>query len=111
MKLTFLPFFVKAVVAALKKHPTLNSAFDEATQEIVVRRYYDIGIASATEAGLIVPVVRGADRKSILDVARDIARLGDATKAGKVRARGPRRLDLHHHLARRSRAASSRRRS
>jgi pyruvate dehydrogenase E2 component (dihydrolipoamide acetyltransferase) len=84
VKLTFLPFIVKAVVAALKKHPSLNSAFDEGTQEIVVRRYYDIGIASATEAGLIVPVVRGADRRSILDVAREIARLGEATKAGKV---------------------------
>jgi pyruvate dehydrogenase E2 component (dihydrolipoamide acetyltransferase) len=85
VKLTFLPFFVKAVVAALKRHPTLNAAFDEATQEIVVRRYYDIGIASATEAGLLVPVVRGADRKSILDVAREIQRLGDDSKAGKVR--------------------------
>ncbi|HVK68084.1 MAG TPA: dihydrolipoamide acetyltransferase family protein [Polyangium sp.] len=86
VKLTFLPFFVKAVVAALKKHPSLNSAFDETTQEIVQRRYYDIGIASATEAGLMVPVVRRADRKSILDVAKDIQRLGDDTKAGKVRA-------------------------
>jgi pyruvate/2-oxoglutarate dehydrogenase complex dihydrolipoamide acyltransferase (E2) component len=85
VKLTFLPFFVKAVVAALKRHPTLNAAFDESTQEIVVRRYYDVGIASATEAGLVVPVVRGADRKSILDIARDIQRLGEDTKAGKVR--------------------------
>ena len=86
VKLTFLPFFVKAVVAALKKHPTLNSAFDEATQEIVVRKSYHIGIASSTEAGLIVPVVRDADRKSILDIARDIARLAEDTKAGKARA-------------------------
>jgi len=85
VKLTFLPFFVKAVVAALKRHPTLNAAFDEASQEIVVRRFYDIGIASATEAGLVVPVVRGADRRSILDIARDIQRLGEDTKAGKVR--------------------------
>jgi pyruvate dehydrogenase E2 component (dihydrolipoamide acetyltransferase) len=84
VKLTFLPFIVKAVVAALKRHPSLNSAFDETTQEIVVRRYYDIGIASATEAGLVVPVVRSVDRKSILDVARDIARLGEDTKAGKI---------------------------
>jgi pyruvate dehydrogenase E2 component (dihydrolipoamide acetyltransferase) len=84
VKLTFLPFFVKAVVAALKRHPTLNSAFDETTQEIVVRSYYDIGIASATEAGLMVPVVRAADKKSILDIARDIQRLGEATKSGKV---------------------------
>ena len=86
VKLSFLPFFVKAVVAALKKHPSLNGAFDEATQEIVTRKYYDIGIASATEAGLMVPVVRRADRKSILDIARDIQRLADDTKAGKVKA-------------------------
>jgi pyruvate dehydrogenase E2 component (dihydrolipoamide acetyltransferase) len=84
VKLTFLPFFVKATIAALKRHPTLNSAFDEATQEIVQRRYYNIGIASATEGGLIVPVVRDADRKSLLDIARDIARLSEATKSGKV---------------------------
>jgi pyruvate dehydrogenase E2 component (dihydrolipoamide acetyltransferase) len=85
VKLTFLPFFVKACVAALKRHPTLNSAFDESTQEIVTRRYFNIGIASATEAGLIVPVVRDADKKSLLDIARDIARLGDDTKSGKVK--------------------------
>jgi pyruvate dehydrogenase E2 component (dihydrolipoamide acetyltransferase) len=86
VKLTFLPFFVKAVVAALKKHPMLNAAFDEATQEIVVRKSYHIGIASSTDAGLIVPVVRDADRKSILDIARDIARLADETKTGKAKA-------------------------
>ena len=86
VKLTFLPFFVKAVVAALKKHPMLNAAFDESTQEIVVRRSYHIGIASSTDAGLIVPVVRDADRKSILDIARDIARLAEETKTGKAKA-------------------------
>ena len=86
VKLTFLPFFVKAVVAALKKHPMLNAAFDESTQEIVVRKSYHIGIASSTDAGLIVPVVRDADRKSILDIARDIARLAEETKTGKARA-------------------------
>ncbi|MFO0617842.1 MAG: dihydrolipoamide acetyltransferase family protein [Polyangiaceae bacterium] len=86
VKLTFLPFFVKAVVAALKRHPTLNSAFDEATNEIVVRKRPHIGIAAATDAGLIVPVVRDADRKSVLDVAREIARLAADAKAGKVKA-------------------------
>ncbi len=85
VKLTFLPFFVKACVAALKRHPTLNSAFDESTQEIVQRRYYNIGIASATESGLIVPVIRDADRKSLLDIAREIARLSEDTKSGKVK--------------------------
>jgi pyruvate dehydrogenase E2 component (dihydrolipoamide acetyltransferase) len=86
VKLTFLPFFVKAVVAALKKHPSLNQAFDETTNEIVERRYYNIGIASSTEQGLMVPVVKDADRKSLLAVAADIQRLGEATKAGKVAA-------------------------
>ncbi|WP_437488126.1 dihydrolipoamide acetyltransferase family protein [Sorangium sp. So ce1014] len=85
VKLTFLPFFVKAVVAALKRHPTLNSAFDEAAQEIVVRKSYHIGIASATEAGLIVPVVRDADRRSVLGIAKEIARLGEDTKSGRVK--------------------------
>ena len=86
VKLTFLPFIVKATVAALKRHPELNSAFDESTQEIVRRAYINIGIASATEAGLIVPVVKGADRRSILDTAREIQRLGEAAKTGKIKA-------------------------
>jgi pyruvate dehydrogenase E2 component (dihydrolipoamide acetyltransferase) len=85
VKLTFLPFITKAVVAALKKNPSLNSAFDETTNEIVTRGSKHIGIATSTESGLIVPVVRDADRKSILDIARDIARLGEDAKAGKVR--------------------------
>ncbi len=85
VKLTYLPFITKAVVAALKKHPSLASAFDEASNEIVTKRSRNIGIATSTEAGLIVPVVRDADRKSILDIARDIARLGEDAKAGKVR--------------------------
>jgi len=85
VKLSFLPFIAKAVVAALRKHPTLNSAFDESTNEIVVRRGIHLGIAASTDAGLIVPVVRDADRKSILDIARDIQRLGEDAKAGKVR--------------------------
>jgi len=85
VKLTFLPFITKAVVAALKKHPNLNSAFDETTSEIVVRGGKHIGIATSTEAGLIVPVVRDAEQKSILDIARDIQRLGEDAKTGKVR--------------------------
>ncbi len=85
VKLTFLPFIVKACVAALRKHPTLNSAFDEVTEEIVVRKQHHIGIASATERGLMVPVVRDAGQRSLLDVAREIERLGADTKAGKVK--------------------------
>ncbi len=84
-KLSFLPFIIKACVAALKKHPTLNAAFDESTQEIVVRKHYDIGIAAATDAGLMVPVVRGVDGKSLLEIARDVQRLSDDAKAGTIR--------------------------
>ncbi|MBX3246033.1 MAG: 2-oxo acid dehydrogenase subunit E2 [Myxococcales bacterium] len=86
VKLSFLPFIVKAVVGALKKHPVLNSALDETTNELVYRRYYDVGIAAATDAGLMVPVVRGADRRSILDIAREIDRLGEGARAGKLDA-------------------------
>jgi len=84
VKLTFLPFIVKAVVAALKKSPVLNSALDEAANELVYRRYYNIGIAASTDQGLMVPVVKGADRKSILEIAEEIGRLGAAAKEGAI---------------------------
>jgi pyruvate dehydrogenase E2 component (dihydrolipoamide acetyltransferase) len=83
VRLTYLPFIVKAVVAALKKHPILNSALDETTNELVYRRYYNIGIAASTDAGLMVPVVKDADRRSILDIAKEIERLGTDAKAGR----------------------------
>ena len=83
VKLSYLPFIVKACVAALKKHPVLNSALDESTDEIVYRKYYNIGIAAATEQGLIVPVVKNADRRSLLDLAREIDRLATNARTGK----------------------------
>ena len=83
VKLTLLPFIVKAVVAALKRHPILNSALDETTSELVYRKYYNIGIAASTDNGLMVPVVKDADRRSLLDIAREIDRLGNDAKAGK----------------------------
>jgi pyruvate dehydrogenase E2 component (dihydrolipoamide acetyltransferase) len=83
-KLTFLPFLVKAVVSALKRHPRLNSVVDEAAMEHVIRRNYDIGIAISTDAGLMVCALRDADRLSIVEIAKEIERLGAAAKAGKV---------------------------
>lgn len=83
-KLTFLPFLVKAVVAALKRHPRLNSVVDEAAMEHVLRHNYDIGIAVSTDAGLMVCALRDADRLSIVEIAKEIERLGTAAKAGKV---------------------------
>ncbi|RYZ06517.1 MAG: 2-oxo acid dehydrogenase subunit E2 [Myxococcales bacterium] len=83
-KLTFLPFLVKAVVSALKRHPRLNSVVDEAAMEHVIRHNYDIGIAISTDAGLMVCALRDADRLSIVEIAKEIERLGAAAKAGKV---------------------------
>jgi pyruvate dehydrogenase E2 component (dihydrolipoamide acetyltransferase) len=85
VKLSFLPFIVKAVVASLKKHPMLNTMLDEATNEIVFHKHFHIGVATATDAGLIVPVVKDADKKSILTIARDIERLANDARAGKAR--------------------------
>ncbi|HLV21796.1 MAG TPA: dihydrolipoamide acetyltransferase family protein [Polyangiaceae bacterium] len=83
VKLTFLPFIVKAVVSALKKHPMVNSVIDEAAQEIVLRKTYDLGIATATDAGLIVPVLRQADRLSLVEIAREIERIAADARKGQ----------------------------
>ncbi len=82
VRLSYLPFVVKAVTDALRRHPVLNSAVDEQTNEIVYKRYYDIGIATATEAGLVVPVLRGADSLSILEIAERVDRLADSARRG-----------------------------
>ncbi len=82
VKLSFLPFVIKATVAALQRFPQLNATLDEAAGEIVQRRSYHIGLATATEAGLIVPVVRDADRRSLVDLAQEIDRLAEATRTG-----------------------------
>jgi len=84
VKLTYLPFIVKAVVAALKKHPVLNTALDETTNELVYRKYFHMGIAAATPSGLMVPVVRHADQLSLLGLAREIDRLGNGAREGAL---------------------------
>jgi pyruvate dehydrogenase E2 component (dihydrolipoamide acetyltransferase) len=71
-KLTYLPFIMKAVIAALRQFPTLNASIDDEKQEIVLKNYYHIGMATATDNGLMVPVLRDADRKSIFDLADEI---------------------------------------
>jgi pyruvate dehydrogenase E2 component (dihydrolipoamide acetyltransferase) len=78
VKLTYMPFIVKAVVEALKGHPYLNAVMDDENEEIILKRYYNIGIAVAIEDGLIVPVIKGADQKSIFELAEDIQRLAEA---------------------------------
>jgi pyruvate dehydrogenase E2 component (dihydrolipoamide acetyltransferase) len=83
-KLSFLPYIIKATVAALKKYPQVNAMLDEAAGEIVQRRSYHVGLATATESGLIVPVVRDADRKTLVELAREIDRLAGLTRSGKA---------------------------
>jgi len=82
VSLTFLPFIVKAVVHALKRFPIVNAELDEAGGRILVKKRYNIGVAAATDQGLMVPVVHGADRMSILDLGREIARLGESARTG-----------------------------
>jgi pyruvate dehydrogenase E2 component (dihydrolipoamide acetyltransferase) len=84
-KLTYLPFIVKAVIAAMKKFPHLNANFDEATQELIVRGEYNIGIAAQTPDGLTVAVVHNADRLTVRDLAHEIARLGTAARERKLK--------------------------
>ena len=81
VKLTYLPFIVKALIAALKLHPTLNSTLDDEEQEIVVKKYYNIGIAVDVPDGLIVPVVKIAEQKTVFDIAGEIKTLAEAAKA------------------------------
>ncbi len=83
-KVSFLPFIAKATAAALGRFPQLNATLDEAAGEIIQWGHVHLGFATATESGLIVPVVRNADRLSITDMGREIDRLATATRAGKV---------------------------
>ncbi len=82
VKLTYLPFIIKAIVSGLKKWPQLNASLDETTQEIVRKKYYHIGIAAQGPQGLVVTTVRDADLRSIFDLAKEIDRLGDAVRNG-----------------------------
>jgi len=84
--LTFLPFIIRAVTAALQRHPRLNSAVDERTNELVYKKHYDIGVATATDAGLVVPVVRQADRLSLFELGRRVERLALSAREGRLRA-------------------------
>ena len=83
-KLTFLPYVVKALVSALKAYPALNTSLDDATEEIVHKHYYNIGIAADTERGLLVPVVKHADRKSIFAISDEINELAVKARDGKL---------------------------
>jgi pyruvate dehydrogenase E2 component (dihydrolipoyllysine-residue acetyltransferase) len=84
--LTLTPFLIKAVVTALKKHAIFNSSLDETTEEIVFKDYYHIGIAVDTEQGLLVPVIRDADKKDLLQISKELAELAEKARQRKVSA-------------------------
>lgn len=84
VKLTFLPFVFKAAVAALKAFPIVNSSYDETKQELVFKKYYNLGFAAATDEGLIVPVIKNVDKKSIFEIAKEIEALAEKVRAKKA---------------------------
>jgi pyruvate dehydrogenase E2 component (dihydrolipoamide acetyltransferase) len=81
VKLTYLPLIVKALIAALRLHPFFNSEMDDEEQEIVLKKYYNIGIAVDVPDGLIVPVVKSADQKTVFEIAAEIAALAASARA------------------------------
>ncbi|MBM7645683.1 pyruvate dehydrogenase E2 component (dihydrolipoamide acetyltransferase) [Scopulibacillus daqui] len=84
IKLTYLPYVIKALVSALKEYPVLNATIDDENEEIVYKHYYNIGIATDTDAGLVVPVIKDADRKSMYQMAAEISEYAEKAREGKL---------------------------
>ena len=84
VKVTFLPFIIKATVESLKEFPYLNASYDDKTNEIVLKKHHNIGVAVATEAGLIVPNIKDADTKSIEQLAKEVEELASKARAGSL---------------------------
>ncbi|MBJ2356882.1 2-oxo acid dehydrogenase subunit E2, partial [Sphaerochaeta sp. S2] len=85
VSISILPFIVKAVVAALKKFPEMNASFDEDSGELILKHYYHIGIAVDTPEGLIVPVLKDADKKSVTEIARELASISQRARDRKLK--------------------------
>lgn len=81
---TLLPFLMKAVVAALRQHPTLNACLDETQHRLILKRYYHLGIATDTPEGLIVPVVKDVDQKNLLTLAAELERLTELARTRRI---------------------------
>ena len=84
VRITILPFIMKAVAGALQRHPALNASLDEDREEIVLKKKVDVGMAVDAGDGLVVPVVRNADAKSVIELAREIERLSAAAREGTL---------------------------
>ena len=83
-KLTVTAFLIKILGAALRVHPNFNASIDIARKEIVLKNYYNVGVAVDTEKGLMVPVVRDIDRKTVFQIAADLSRISDKARAKKI---------------------------
>lgn len=84
VKLTYLPFVMKALVSTCREFPNFNASIDDAAAEIVYKHSYNIGFAADTPEGLLVPVVKNVESKNLLDVAHDIITLAEKARAGKL---------------------------
>lgn len=84
IKLTFLPYVVKALTSALREYPILNTSLKDETSEIIHKHYYNIGIAADTDKGLLVPVIKHADRKSVFSISNEINELAVKARDGKL---------------------------
>ena len=84
VKLTYLPYIIKALIESLKKHPLLNAELDRANEDIIVKKYFNIGVAVDTGEGLVVPVVKGADKKDLFAIAKEIEELAVKARDKKL---------------------------
>lgn len=84
IKLTYLPYVVKALVSTLREFPQLNTSYDDATSEVIQKHYFNIGIAADTDKGLLVPVIKHADRKSVFAISDEINTLAGKARDGKL---------------------------
>jgi pyruvate dehydrogenase E2 component (dihydrolipoamide acetyltransferase) len=84
-KLTMLAFMIKACVTALKRFPQFNASLDKSGENIIVKNYFHIGVAVDTPGGLVVPVVRDADRKGVFDLARELGEISKIARDGKLK--------------------------
>ena len=84
VKITYMPFIIKAVAKALKEFPIFNSSFDQNNDQVVLKKFYNVGMAVDTQDGLIVPVIKNADQLTVLGLAKETRRLADLTRDRKV---------------------------
>jgi pyruvate dehydrogenase E2 component (dihydrolipoamide acetyltransferase) len=87
VKVTFLPFLMKAVVSVLKQYPRFNASLDATGENLIIKKYYNLGVAVDTPDGLVVPVVRDVDRKSLVDLASELMDLSKRARERKLKTK------------------------